>query len=90
MKTQYTVWTANELKTGEVAVSGSVVGPFLSVGQEGEAAIPEGKVKVVVIGTGVVDPNLVPPDRQGILVKILEGKATSLNGLTLSFPGQNA
>ena len=89
MKTQYTIWTASELKTGEVAIAGSVVGPFLAIGQEGAATTPQGKVRVVVIGIGVIDPNLVPPNRQGILVKMLEGKATSLQGLTLDFQGQN-
>ena len=90
MNTQYTVWTASELKTGEVAVSGSVVGPFLSIGQSGSAATPQGNVKVVVIGTGVIDPNLVPHNRQGILVKMLEGNAAALTGLTLDFGEQDA
>jgi hypothetical protein len=89
MNTKYTVWTASELKTGEIALSGSVNGPFLSIGQEGETVTPQGLVKVVVIGTGVVDPNLVPADRQGLLVKVLEGSATSLQqGLILDFCGK--
>lgn len=85
MNTKYTVWTASELKTGEVAVSGSVLGPFLSIGQEGSAVTSLGNVKVAVVGTGVVDRNLVPRDRQGILIKILEGNATFLCGATLDF-----
>ena len=90
MNTQYTVWTASELKTGEIAVSGSVNGPFLSIGQEGQAVTPQGLVKVLVVGTGVVDRNLVPAERQGLLVKVLEGKATSLQqGLILDFRGKN-
>jgi hypothetical protein len=89
MITQYTVWTASELKTGEVAVSGSAVGPLLDIGQVGVAATPEGSVKVVVVGTGVIDPNLVPPHRQGMLVRMLAGRATSLQGATLDFQGQS-
>jgi hypothetical protein len=85
---KYTVWTVYELRTGEVAVSGSVVGPFVSIGQEGVAATPAGNVKIVVMGVGVSDPNLGPPGRQGILVKILEGRAAFLNGVTLDFAGE--
>jgi hypothetical protein len=85
MSTKYTVWTASELKNGEVALSGAVVGPLLSKGKEGSALTSGGDVKVLIIGTGVVDPNLVPPERQGILVKILEGNATFLEGATIEF-----
>ena len=45
MNTQYTVWTASELKTGEVAVSSVAVGPFLAIGQSGRCGYPRGKCK---------------------------------------------
>ncbi len=89
MHSEYTVWTASELKTGEVAVSGLVVGPRLSMGQEGSSASLTGNIKVVIVGIGVSDPNLGQPDRQGILVNILEGRAAWLEGSTLEFKGQN-
>ena len=85
MNSKFTVWTAFELKTGEVAASGSVAGPLLLAGQEGSAVTPLGNIKVVIVGVGVSDRNLAPPDRQGILVKILEGKAAFLNGAIVEF-----
>jgi hypothetical protein len=85
MHSKYTVWTVWELKTEEVALSGSVSGPLLSMGQEGSAVTSSGNIKVVIVGTGVSDRNLGPPDRQGILVKVLEGRATLLNGAILDF-----
>ena len=85
MHSKYTVWTVWELKTGEVALSGLVIGPLLSMGQEGSAGTSSGNIKVVIVGTGVSDRNLGPPDRQGILVKMLEGRATFLNGAILDF-----
>lgn len=89
MHSEYAVWTASELQTGEVAISGLVVGPRLSIGQEGSSASLTGNIKVVIVGIGVSDPNLGQSDRQGILVKILEGKVAWLEGRTLEFEGQN-
>ncbi len=67
MKTRYTVSEAGELKNETVMVSGFVEGPFLSVGQEGAAETESGPLKVAVIGIGVMDPNIAPRGRQGIL-----------------------
>jgi len=86
MSTQYTVWTVWELKTGEVALSGAVTGLSLSIGLEGAATTSAGNVKVAIVGIGVSDRSLRPADGQGILVKMLEGKAAFLQkGITLSF-----
>ncbi len=86
MKTQYTINGASLLSNGSIMVSGSVIaGPRLAVGQEGTMASTEQRVRVVVLGIGVMDPNLAPADRQGILVKLLEGDIEKLKGLTLEF-----
>ncbi len=85
MSSKYTVWTAWELKTGEVAVSGSVIGPLLMVGWKGSAETPYGPVEVVIVGIGVSDRTIGPPDRQGILVRMLRGEPAHLNGVTIEF-----
>lgn len=86
MKTQFTIATARELPDGSVMVSGSVEGPFLStVGQHGYASIAGGNVEVVIAGIGVVDPNFLTKERQGILIKMVEGTANLLVGITLEF-----
>ena len=85
MNSKYTVWTVWELKIGEVVLSGSVIGPRLSIGQRGSAVTSSGIIEVVIAGTGVSDPNLGPPDRQGILVKMLKGEPASMSGATLEF-----
>ncbi len=58
MKTRYTVNEAGELNNRTVMVSGVAEGPLLSVGQEGIAQTADGIVRVTVIGTGVIDPNV--------------------------------
>jgi hypothetical protein len=84
--THYRVNEAAKLGNGAIMVSGTVIhGPILTIGQEGSAMVGSDKIRVVVAGTGVIDPNLNPPGRQGILVNMLEGDATLLKGLTLVF-----
>ena len=86
MKTLFTVKTAWELSDGSVALSGSIEGPFLStVGQHGCASIGGGKITVMITGIGVIDPNLLTKERQGILVKLSEGTANGLVGAKLEF-----
>lgn len=88
MITEYRVNEAAELRNGEIMVSGVIVdGPRLAVGQQGTAKTSAGILKVLVIGVGVVDPNLNPPGRQGILVRVLEGDGASLKGVVLFFEG---
>jgi hypothetical protein len=84
--THYRVNEAAKLGNEAIMISGSVVdGPLLTVGQEGSAVVGGDKIRVVVTGTGVIDPNLNPPGRQGILVAMLEGDEASLKGITLLF-----
>jgi hypothetical protein len=86
MNTQYKINEASLLANGLIMVSGTVVaGPQLVVGQEGGTTTSGHRVRVVVVGTGVMDPNLAPPDRQGTLVKLLEGDVGELKELTLEF-----
>ena len=86
MKTQYRINEATLLTNGSIMISGCVIaGPRLVVGQEGTTATSEYRIRVVVVGTGVMDPNLAPSGRQGILVKLLEGDIGKLKELTLAF-----
>src|SRR5262245_21165178 len=85
MYSQFSVSTALELETGEVAVPGSVKGPLLMSGWTGSARTSAGIVEVLVVGVGVSDRTIGPPDRQGILVKMLRGEPAYLNGATLEF-----
>ena len=84
MKTLFTVKTATELPDESIMVSGSVEGPFLTrVGQSGYML--GGNVKVLITGIGVVDPTFLTAERQGILIKVLEGNVGALKGVTLVF-----
>ena len=85
MSSKYTVWTAWRLETGEVAVSGSVAGPPLMVGWTGSAQTSHGPVELVIVSVGVSDRTIGPPDRQGILVRMLRGEAAHLTGATIQF-----
>lgn len=84
MISKYKVWTAFKLPTGDVAVSGSVNGS-LSVGHKGVARVPFGDVEVIVVGIGVSDRNIGPPDRQGLLIRISLGELDNLIGATIEF-----
>ena len=74
-------------------ISGSVQGPLFSLanrGQQGCAATSEGKVKVLLTGVAITDPALASRERQGILIKVLEGNAGLLiEGVTLDFGEHN-
>jgi len=84
--TQYRVSEVARLRNGDIAISGLVVdGPLLTIGQKGSAMVGRDKIRVVVTGTGVIDPNLNPLGRQGILVNMLEGDEALLKGITLIF-----
>jgi hypothetical protein len=90
MTTQYKINEATVLPNGSIMISGSVIsGPRLVTGQEGTAASSKHNIRVVVVGTGVMDPNIAPRDRQGILVNLLEGNVEllteSLKGLVFVF-----
>jgi hypothetical protein len=85
MSSKFAVWTAIKLKTGEVAISGSVSGPRLTVGRNGVAQTPGGNIEVVIVGIGVSDPTIGPPDRQGILVRMQRGEADDFGGATIEF-----
>jgi hypothetical protein len=79
------VWTSRKLGTGEVAVSGSVMGPLLAVGRKGSATTSRGYIEVVIVGIGVSDRTLSAPDRQGLLLKMLKGEPAHLSGATIEF-----
>lgn len=85
MSSKYTVWTALKLATGEVAVSGSVSGPLLMVGWKGVCRTPCGDIEVVIVGIGVSDRTVGPPDRQGLLIRMLRGEADHLSGAMIEF-----
>jgi hypothetical protein len=86
MITHYKVNEAAMLSNGSVMISGSIIaGPRLAIGQEGTTITSEQSIRVLVVGTGVVNPNLTPPDRQGIVAKLLQGDVESLKRLTLAF-----
>ena len=86
MKTQFRVNEASMLSNGSIMISGSIIaGPRLVIGQEGAMTTTHGSMKVIVVGTGVMDPNLAPSDRQGILVKLVEGDVKKLKGVALEF-----
>jgi hypothetical protein len=84
--THYRINEVAKLGNGAIMISGLVVdGAVLTIGQKGSAVVGEHKISVLVTGTGVIDPNLNPPGRQGILVKMLEGDEALLKGLTILF-----
>jgi hypothetical protein len=86
MKTLFTVKTLMELPNGLAAISGSVEGEFLSrIGSQGRATTPGGNLRVEILGIGVVDPSFLTKERQGILIKIVEGNVGLLAGATLHF-----
>jgi len=91
MKTRFTIKTANGLPDGSFMVSGSVEGPFLTLtdkGRQGTAATTAGNIKVELTGIGVINPNFLTKERQGILLKILEGNGILVEGVTLDFGEQ--
>jgi hypothetical protein len=86
MNSKYTVWTAFRLKTGDVAVSGSIDGPELMIGWRGSAQTSHGPIEVIVVGVGVSHrPS--EPDRLGILVRMVRGEAEHMIGATIEFTG---
>ena len=84
MTTRFLVNEAATVLAGTVMVSGTILeGPRLTVGQWLELSTTNGNLTFEVIGTGVSDPNLGPPGRQGILLRF-DGDAGILQGMTLS------
>jgi hypothetical protein len=85
LKTLYVVSEAGRLGNGAVMVSGTITeGPRLAVGQRGFWQQSPTEINVEVIGIGVVDPNLEPKGRQGLLLRV-EGEIEKLKSATLCF-----
>lgn len=88
MVTRYKVIHAVALKNGTIALAGVLDGEVPDVGSIGVCAGRNIGTKVEVLGVGVVDPNLIAPKRQGLLVKIVRGDEIDLNGSAIEFaPG---
>lgn len=84
-----TLATVNEvmlLPDGSAAIRVTITkGPQVEIGQVGQSTLGAPKVTARVIGVGAVDPNLDSAGRQGLLVRVVEGDASSLKGATLGF-----
>ena len=84
MTTQFKVLSAVKLRNSQVMLAGQYFGVPIEMGQLGTSS--NGKiVKVKVVGIGIVDPNLVVPSRQGLLVEIITGSLKELQGALLEF-----
>lgn len=85
MKTLLTVQGIVPLSNGNVVLTGLVDGPFIQDGQYGVAIVSSTQIKVEVVGSGGLERDLIKPNMQGVMVKILEGDGEMLKGATLSF-----
>ena len=85
MKTQFVVSEICRLPNEKLALSGSVIGPLLSAGQQGSATTPSGKVKIEVASIGIVDSTRVKPGMQALQIRMVEGDVEALRGATLTF-----
>lgn len=72
-----------EIREGTFALAGVVEGELPDVGDYGVSLAP--RVSVAVLGIGVADPNLVAPDRHGLLVKVVNGDGKDLDDALLEF-----
>jgi hypothetical protein len=86
MSTQLVVDELMPLPDGTFMVRGTrIEGPRIEKGQRGKSTNGGVNFAVEVVGTGVIDPNLDATGRQGLLLKLAEGNAVGLRGLTLVF-----
>ena len=85
MTTQFIVGSVEPLPNGQVMLSGTYGEAPLAKGMRGHAAASSGDVQVEVVGIGIVNPDLVDDNRQGVLVTLLRGDAQGLEGMTLRF-----
>ncbi len=85
MRTQFEIHSTLKLPDGTIVLTGSFDGPRLARGQRGLAATPSGDVRVEIIGSGGLDRDLIKPNMDSVLVRVLEGDHESLKGATLNF-----
>jgi hypothetical protein len=86
METRYTIFSASVLPGGQVTLAGFFDGEPLSLGFRGYCASPDGAIEILVVGNCVSDPVLVKETkRQGVLVEVIQGAVSQLEGLTLKF-----
>jgi hypothetical protein len=85
MKTQLSNIETFDLPDGTCALTGRIDGPPLHAGWRGRAATSSRDIEVEIIGVAVVDPNLVKPNMERVLVRVLKGNNQSLKGATLIF-----
>jgi hypothetical protein len=85
MTTSFTILSVCSLRNGQLLVAGAYTGEPLKEGQRGRTSTPFGEIELEIVGTAIVDPNLVAPNRQGVLAKLLKGDEQSLKGATLEF-----
>lgn len=78
----YKVISSVAIGDATYALAGIVEGEVPDVGTVGVGV----GVTVEVLGIGVVDPNLVARDKQGLLVKVVSGEEKDLIGATFEFP----
>jgi hypothetical protein len=84
MSTRFTIEGTFNLPDGTVAITGSFDGPRLKPGQHGRAVSPD-DVEVQIISAGGLDRDLIKPNMEMVLVKILKGGTLSLKGMELDF-----
>jgi len=82
---KYKVINSVALRDGTFALAGIVEGELPDVGSVGISSCRDARMSVEVLGIGVVDPHLVAPDRQGLLVKLISGDEKDLDGTTFEF-----
>ena len=85
MITQLSVEGIVKLRDGTVVFNGQFEGPRLTPGQRGVATPPTGRITVEIIGSGGLDRDLIKPNMESVLVRILEGHLHFIKGGTLSF-----
>lgn len=86
MSTRLAINAVMPLPDGTFMVRGTVVeGQPVVIGQQGHSTSLYALLNVVVVGVGVVDPNLDSTGRQGVLIKVTDGDASCLKGITLDF-----
>lgn len=85
MKTKFKVINSSPIGDGRFALAGIIDGEVPDVGSVGNLTSPDVCVSVEVLGIGLMDPNLVAPDMQALLVKIISGSEKDLDGSTFEF-----
>ena len=82
---RYRVVHCSRVRDELFSLVGVVEGEVPDVGSVGTTLSADAGVSVEVAGIGVVDPNLVEPDRRGLLVRVIDGEGEDINGKTFEF-----